>query len=74
MYPLAPGLRIHMGEHATLLLCALVTPDIGCDKWVLTGRGILCRVRVDLPLVTTPHFCMTNTRVVGVPPLVIPPL
>ena len=34
-----PFVGIIMGEHVTLLLWSLVPPDIGCGKWVLTGRG-----------------------------------
>ena len=63
-----------MGEHVTLLLWSLVPPDIGCDKWVLTGRGFLLVLGLGRFALESPHrtFGLTNTRVVGVPPLVIP--
>ena len=68
-----PLVGIIMGEHVTLLLWSLVPPDLGCDKWILTGRGYLWRDWVDLPFRHhTAHLSLTNTRVVGVPPLVIP--
>ena len=69
-----PFVGIIMGEHVTLLLWSLIPPDVGCDKWVLTGRGFLLVLGLGRFALESPHrtFGLTNTRVVGVPPQLIP--